>query len=387
MPFYHDGTFRLFYLQDEQHHGALGGLGGHQWAQASTNDLHNWKHHPLAIPITEDFEGSICTGSVLFFEGTYYGFYATRLRNRTQHLGLAVSTDGIHFQKTLPNPFASPPSGYNPYHYRDPFVYQDCDEGRFHLLVTAMRDDWSIPDRGGCLAHLISDNLRQWEILDPLLIPGLPGVPECPDYFTWHDWTYLIFSNNGVARYRMSRKPFGPWHRPNVDALDGPASRVMKTAAFTDDRRIGVAWIGTREDNKDNGRYQFGGNAVFREFIQNNDGTLNTRLPSELLPAGKRISNLHFSALDPVTHFREKHIVISSKQGLGACLCSGLSHNVYMKLRVLPQLGAAVFGIQLRAQDTFDTGYNLHFAPQEETVKLNEQQLFGVNELNQPFEL
>ncbi len=28
MPFYHDGTFRLFYLLDENHHAARDGLGG-----------------------------------------------------------------------------------------------------------------------------------------------------------------------------------------------------------------------------------------------------------------------------------------------------------------------------------------------------------------------
>jgi beta-fructofuranosidase len=39
MPFYHDGTFHLFYLQDENHHQGNGGLGGHQWAHASTTDL------------------------------------------------------------------------------------------------------------------------------------------------------------------------------------------------------------------------------------------------------------------------------------------------------------------------------------------------------------
>jgi hypothetical protein len=73
MPFFHDGTFRLYYLVDEAHHEALGGLGGHQWEQASTEDLVHWKHHPLAIPITEEREGSICTGSVFFHKGTYYG--------------------------------------------------------------------------------------------------------------------------------------------------------------------------------------------------------------------------------------------------------------------------------------------------------------------------
>ena len=109
MPFYHDGTFRLFYLLDENHHAARDGLGGHQWAQASSQDLVHWQHHPLAIPITQDREGSICTGSVFFHEGTYYGFYATRMRDHTQHLSLAASRDGIHFEKTEPNPFIMDP--------------------------------------------------------------------------------------------------------------------------------------------------------------------------------------------------------------------------------------------------------------------------------------
>ena len=109
MPFYHDGTFRLFYLLDENHHAARDGLGGHQWAQASSQDLVHWQQHPLAIPITQDREGSICTGSVFFHEGTYYGFYATRMRDHTQHLSLAASRDGIHFEKTEPNLFIMDP--------------------------------------------------------------------------------------------------------------------------------------------------------------------------------------------------------------------------------------------------------------------------------------
>ena len=147
------------------------------------------------------------------------------------------------------------------------------------MLVTACLEDWPIEGRGGCLAHLVSSDLKRWENQDPLIVPGLPGVPECPDYFAWNGWYYLIFSNEGVARYRMSREPFGPWYRPKVDTLDGPAARVMKTAPFTDGRRLGVAWIGTRRENKNDGPFQFGGNAVFRELIQHDDGTLGTKFP------------------------------------------------------------------------------------------------------------
>lgn len=94
MPFFHDGTFHLFYLLDENHHQAKDGLGGHQWAHAATPDLIHWTHHPLAIPCTETWEGSICTGSVLHHDQTYYAFYATRKPDRTQHLSLAISKDG-----------------------------------------------------------------------------------------------------------------------------------------------------------------------------------------------------------------------------------------------------------------------------------------------------
>ena len=69
MPFFHAGVFHLYYLLDEQHHQALQGLGGHQWAHASTTDLVNWQHHPLALPITAATEGSICTGTVFFHDG------------------------------------------------------------------------------------------------------------------------------------------------------------------------------------------------------------------------------------------------------------------------------------------------------------------------------
>jgi len=61
----------------------------------------------------------------------------------------------------------------------------------------------------------------------------LPSAPECPDYFAWNGWYYLLFSSDGVTHYRIAHQPLGPWTRPAVDSFDGPAARVMKTAAFT----------------------------------------------------------------------------------------------------------------------------------------------------------
>lgn len=387
MPFYHGGVFRLFYLLDEDHHGALGGLGGHQWAQASSTDLVHWDHHPLAIAITDAWEGSICTGSVLFHEGTYYGYYATRRRDRTQHLSLATSRDGVHFDKTEPNPFASPPAGYDPLHYRDPVVFRDPGDGRFHMLVTARLTDWCIADRGGCLAHLVSGDLERWEVREPFVIPGLPGAPECPDYFSWNGWYYLVFSNGGMARYRMSRDPFGPWQRPPVDTLDGPAARVMKTAAFGPGRRLGVAWIGARRDNRDDGPFQFGGNAVFRELVQRADGTLGARFPTEMTPVGEPLSSLELLALDPDTRIEASRVRLAPAHGLGAARSPGIPRRAHLSLRVTPQPGAHEFGLRLRSTGGFDTGYPLRFSPRDGTVTLNAQSIGGVHGLDCPFAL
>jgi hypothetical protein len=385
MPFYHDGTFRLFYLLDENHHAARGGLGGHQWAQATSEDLVHWRHHPLAIPITHDREGSICTGSVFFHAGTYYGFYATRMRDHTQHLSLATSRDGIHFEKAEPSPFASPPAGYDPLHYRDPVVFQDADTGLFHMLVTANLTDWPISNRGGCLAHLVSSDLRQWQSQEPFIIPGLPGAPECPDYFEWNGWYYLLFSNEGVARYRMSRKPLGPWHRPQVDTLDGPAARVMKTAPFGARRRIGVAWLGTRQGDADEGQFQFGGNAIFRELIQHDDGRLGAKFPAEMVPAGGPVSAFRAVALDGMTRVEGRTIHLAARQGLAVANYSGVPRNAHLKMRVHPQPNAFGFGLRFGSGAAFDSGYDLHFSPADRVVALQQQRLFAVEGLNRPF--
>jgi hypothetical protein len=388
MPFYHDGIFRLFYLQDEGHHGALGGLGGHQWAQASSTDLVHWTHYPLAIPITADFEGSICTGSVFFHAGVYYGFYATRRRDWTQHLSLATSQDGVHFEKVPPNPLAMPAAGYNPTHYRDPVAFRDEQTGLFHLLVTAYLEPYAIPDRGGCLAHLVSADLKDWQLEEPFIIPGLPSAPECPDHFYWDGWYYLLFSSDGITHYRMARQALGPWTRPQVDTFDGPAARVLKTAAFHPNRRLGAAWLGTRKGDIDAGELQFGGNAVLRELIQHTDGSLGTCFPPEMLPPPVDLfPALSFKPLTVGAAVQARRVELAAQPGLTAAAGVGLPEKAYLSLRVTPQPGAACFGLRLRAGETFDSGYDLSFFPFEHSARLNGQALGAVSGLDQPFDL
>jgi len=386
MPFFHDGTYHLYYLLDGGHHGALGGLGGHRWAHVSSTDLVHWTHHPMAIPITEDWEGSICTGSTFFHEGTYYGFYATRTRERKQHLSLAVSGDGVSFQKTVPN-LASPPEGYSPYHYRDPFAFREEKTGLFHLLVTAQLEGHAVPDRGGCLAHLVSADLETWRVEEPFLIPGYPGSPECPDYFEWNGWYYLVFSSGLTAHYRMSRDPLGPWRRPRQDVLDGHFSRVIKTAPFGADRRIGVAWLGTRQGDTDDGRFQWGGNAVFREIIQFEDGSLGTRFVPEMALHSAETLQPTLTPLTDGASASGSQVELKAPEGLEVAAMSGVTRNARLTTRVRTESGTAVLGFRLRADDQFGSAYDLSITPAERKIALHDASLLAVEGLDSPFTL
>lgn len=272
MPFFHAGRFHIYYLRDRRQHASMGGCGGHQWAHLSTTDLRHWEEHPLALAIDGATDGSICTGSVFHHCETYHAFHSLRMADGSPApLCVATSRDAVHFGPrrvlaTLPEPYGRQAT-------RDPVVFADAADAGFHLLATAARRE---PDGRvrGCLAHFTSADLHTWDLREPFLILDEPTQPECPDYFAWRGWHYLIFSHHGVARYRKSRHPLGPWETPANDRLDPTDARVMKTAAYIGDRRLGAAFIpdGTG----------WGGTLCVRELEQGPDGTLRTRWPAEM---------------------------------------------------------------------------------------------------------
>ena len=161
----------------------------------------------------------------------------------------------------------------------------------------------------------------------------------------------------------------------------------MKTAPFGDGRRLGVAWIGTRENNRDDGPFQWGGNAVFRELVQHDDGTLGAKFPEELTPSGEPLSAMNMSALDADTRVEGRRIHAATRQGLAVAGCSGIPRNARLAIRVLPQPGSLGFGFRLRAGETFDSGYDLDFSPYDRVARLHDQWIYGVDGLDRPFSL
>lgn len=307
MPFFHDGVYHAYFLKDRHEHTSKWGLGAHQFAHISSQDLIHWESHPLAIPITHPWEGSICTGSFLFAKDKYYAFYAVRMSDYTSaKISWATSEDGIHYEKseqyfTLEYPYETTSA-------RDPEVFLGAD-GKYHMLVTTDYLAFPVAERRGCLAHLISEDLEHWEQLPPFYLPGYTDQPECADYFEWNGWYYLIFGNYGCGKYRYSKEPFGPWIKPENEIFDSPLYRVPKTAAFTDGRRIASGFVTLPTEGG-----SYAGNMIFRELVQHEDGTLSTKQVSEMLPPlqGESVScelkadAIYAYQLEEVTDFTEE---------------------------------------------------------------------------------
>jgi sucrose-6-phosphate hydrolase SacC (GH32 family) len=190
------GTFRLFYLilRRNMHSKWDGGHGGLEIWQASTKDLKAWTHHPVTIPITEQWEAWNGTGAVAYHKGTYNWFYPTPHYDG-EHGGIqhAVSKDGVAFTKTTPHPFL--PGG-------DLEIFQD-EAGLFHMIKTG-------PEQRAKTRALRNKSLVAWvRLADIEQHGGSVLTVEHPDGLQFDG---IVFAENASRRWmpgsdRHSRTP------------------------------------------------------------------------------------------------------------------------------------------------------------------------------------
>tara|TARA_R110002033_G_scaffold12653_3_gene38295 strand:- start:11279 stop:12727 length:1449 start_codon:yes stop_codon:yes gene_type:complete len=388
IPFSHDGTYYLYWLIDTGHHASLNGLGGHEWVVSTTKDLKIWKHYPVVLGIDEEWEKSICTGSVVHHNNKFYAFYATRRivdGEVNEQLSYAISKDGIHFEKQNPNPFYTSAPGYSARDFRDPKTFVDKD-GVFHLFVSSKENESSIKTMDGAMVHMVSKDLKNWELKPPVLT-GQESTPECPDYFKWNDWYYLIYGDHGDTYYVKSKNPYGPWEEPEYQALIESWSNVAKTAEFKDNRRIAAAWIPSRKDDMDHMHEIFGGNAVFRELVQNKNGTLDTKFPAELVPNSLASIDLTLLMDSATTKLSESKFLINAPNGIGAAHFKNMPLDCRITAEIVPKGAHQEYGLILRSDEGGSGGYKLRFSANNQTVQLHETKINSVENLDKPITL
>lgn len=226
MPYRKDDEYHVLYLKDRHHHRSKWVLGAHQWEHLSTKDFKTWSVHPMAVPITDPTEGSICTGSWIRNGDTEYLYYTIRRGGDIPApICRSVSADGYHFEKDANFGFTVSEK-YHAASARDPKIVRDKD-GLFHMFLTTSL----VKEDKGCLAHYVSKDLDNWEECpDPIYVAPDAEQPECPDYFEYAGRYYLIFSIRGAAHYMVSDRPFDGFVMPKDPII--PCASVPKCAEW-----------------------------------------------------------------------------------------------------------------------------------------------------------
>ena len=371
IPFYWQGDYHLFYLRDWRdaaNHGE-----GTPWFHLVTRDFIHFDDWGEALPrgTKEEQDLFVFTGCVFESAGLFHIFYTGhnphfRKAGRHEQAVLhATSPDLRTWTKDREFSFFAPAElGYEPHDWRDPFVYRDERRGEFGMLLAARKTTGPSRNRG-CVALATSPDLRTWSVRAPFWAPDEYFTHECPDLFRIGKWWYLVYSTfteRSVTHYRMSRSLNGPWLAPANDTFDSRAYYAAKTAG-TEKSRFVFGWLPTRNEEKDDSWWQWGGDLVTHELIQQSDGTLTVRPPKTVLA--------QFTKRQPV---QPVPVLGKWKTGARQFAADATGRHSMLSLGTLPDeclveldvtvaKGTAAAGVLFRADETFDKYYQLRLEP------------------------
>ncbi|MCW5982778.1 MAG: DUF4975 domain-containing protein [Bryobacteraceae bacterium] len=370
IPFYSDGRFHLFYLLDWRDRAGHGE--GTPWFQISTADLVTFTEHGemLARGSADEQDLYVFTGSVIEGEGQRHIFYTghnPHLRKAgkpEQAVMHAVSSDLLHWKKISEDTFFAPAGEYEPHDWRDPFVFWNGEAKEYWMLLAARRKTGP-SRRRGCTALCASTDLRKWRVREPFYAPDLYFTHECPDLFRMGDWWYLLFSefsDHHLTRYRMSRTLAGPWIAPAVDSFDCRTFYAAKTAS-DGSRRYLFGWNPTRTNQKDDGAWNWGGNLVAHELIQNADGTLSVTTPAAVRKAFQQPVKAVFRPLVGEAKVGSGSVSIEAP-GRFACATAGpMPDRAMFEAEIRFRRGSRALGLMARTSADGESGYYIRLEP------------------------
>lgn len=238
-------TWHAFFLQAPQSLGDpdlrhVNASVGH----AVSTDLRSWKYlgTTLAPDTGPGFDDSaIWTGSVLRHNGEWIMFYTGNSKanhNTVQRIGMARSTDLHNWKRCSENPIVDNlPAPYENRHMpdrwhdrslRDPDVRPDPVRGGWRMHFSARVENQEA-DSAGCIGAAWSEDLRSWQVLPPVIAPGMSGELEVPQFLEINDRWYLLFCTGATrlgkrfkeshpevvgktgTHYFIADNPSGPW--------------------------------------------------------------------------------------------------------------------------------------------------------------------------------
>jgi beta-fructofuranosidase len=191
---------------------------------------------------------AIWTGSVIVRDGLAYMFYTGMCqaeKGLVQRIGLAVSTDLVHWERHAGNPLLEVDSRwYEPQSsekreaqtWRDPYIVYSSDEEAYYMFLSA-RVNTGPHDGRGVIGLARSTNLLSWEVLPPVNMPGDFTEMEVPQVVPLNGRYYLLFCAARHAAARLSHAGATSWwgtHYLVADKLTGPYRQLTDEPLVAD---------------------------------------------------------------------------------------------------------------------------------------------------------
>jgi beta-fructofuranosidase len=278
MPYFDGTTMNVFYLHDARD----GQKGFHPWYLFQTDDYLHWTDLGEAIPYVNNYASqdlALGTGSVIrdkqgLYHAFYTGFNGTGNVDYKEKIQHATSNDLVHWTKHPEHGFYGGTDDF-----RDPYVLYMESEDLYWMLITTR-----VNNRGVLKLYKSSD-LISWSDHGVFFSNDAGSWNmECPSLIQYNGYWYLSFSeqgNNRIVHYRYKQDLSDAWIRPSVDYFDGIGFYAGRLEV-AGQRLLAFGWVGTKQYDYDGGNFDWAGNLVTHELVQQENGTLRVKMVTEV---------------------------------------------------------------------------------------------------------
>ncbi len=276
MPFFDGETINVYHLQNKT---GSNSMWYHPIACVSTTDFVHYEERGIALDFEEyydSYDAALGTGSFIRDEetGTVHCFYTGHNAELTpmEVVRHAVSNDN---QKTWTKDESFIlKNGNND--FRDPYLYYDEEEKKYCMLVTTRSGGTGVIDR--YTSSDLSAYPDEWVRDRDSFFVNDSGTynMECPSYFEYNGFYYLMFSEQGenrVTHYRYKKNAKDRWIKPANDAIDSEGFYAGRPVE-ANGKLYCFAWCAKTTTGDDYGEFDWAGNLVAHRLKQKPNGEL-----------------------------------------------------------------------------------------------------------------
>ncbi|WP_227937178.1 glycoside hydrolase family 32 protein [Alkalihalobacillus deserti] len=346
---FYNGEYHLFY----QHHPYSAQWGPMHWGHVKSKDLTFWEYLPIALAPSEEYDKDGCfSGSAIEKDGKLYLMYTGHKwtgDNQDEDLEqvqcLAVSEDGVNFEKLANNPVigAAPVGDIHPHHIRDPKVWKRGDD--YYCVIGNKTKD----EVGQVLLYRSRD-LVEWEFVNVVAKgEGNFGFMwECPDIFHLDGHDVLVMSPQGMepedylyhnlhqSGYVIGELGYesGKLDHGSFELLDyGFDFYAPQTTIDAQGRRVMVAWMAMWESDMPEQEFNWAGAMTLPRQLFIQDG----KIISRPMPEVEKLRN-------ELTAY--ENVIFEGKKVL-----EGVSGDCLELDVVIDAKDASLFGLKLRVNE------------------------------------